>query len=830
MKRRALALISAAIFILSMYMPADCAEADNVSSEKLLTLQNDRYCFSIDESTACFRITDKTSGCVYASNPANTGKESDELLYSQLTLEYYEGQNELFTLNSYEHSTKLGNTEISGDGKSIKVTYNFGKSTIDRSMIPCAFFKDDFEKLIKEEDIDASLFTSRYKLTSAEDDTDGSLVKEYPALSDNKLYIIGEYTPDYAVEKIYHQLKSKGLTLEELKKYNEKIGVKVEYKEFRQITVPVIYTLNDDGFSVKIPCEQIEISDSQTLTDIKLLPFYDAASANEEGYILLPDGCGALINFNNERLSLKSVSIPIYGNDAAISETYRTAYDERAILPVFGISRTDRGSLAIIENADAIATVKSDISGRVFPYCTVYPDFNIRSYEYITLDSVSSKTAYNIYSQKGYDDDITVRYMLFDSEECGYSDMAAAYRNYLIKGKKLTAKKSDGYPLTIELLGAFKKAKSFLGVPYTKTYALTTFEDAALFLSSLRSDSINEITVKYSGWFNGGLRQQYASSVKIPKALGGAKGLDSFNKTVKAHNVKCFFSSYMQTVNENILNPRINIFSQCAKFIYKDVAALSSFDPATMLKSTESEAQAVKLSPSYLLSPARLATHMSAFSKTLTKKYGISPDYADIGNMLYSDFSSKCFSDRQESLNTIQNILDTQSGFSVNGGDLYTLKNAEHIFSLSTSSSDKLIYDCEVPFTQLVLHGVIPYSCKAINLSDDPQNALLKAVETGSQLNYTLAFRNTDKLKNTDFDGYYSVSYDVWKESIYENYNKIAPVQKKLASLTIKSHRYLKAEVTETLYENGTRAIVNYSDEPFFTDGVTVAPQSYEFV
>lgn len=830
MKKRALTVFLAAFLAFSLYMPADCSENTYKNSGDTFILENDRYSFSIDKSTACFSITDKGSGNVYLSNPKSTGKENDELLFSQMTLEYYEGQNELFTLNSYEHCTKLGNVEISGDGKSIKVMYTFGKSDIDKSMIPIAFFTEDFEKLIKNEDIDSSLFTQRYKLVSPEDDTDGTLSEKYPALSNGKLYILGEYTPDYAVEKIYHQLKAVGLTADKLKKYNEKVGVKVKYKEQKQITVPVTYTLNNDGFSVRIPCEEIDTGASQTLTDIKLLPFFEAATADENGYMLLPDGCGAITNFNNTRLSLREISIPIYGNDLSISEKLRTAYDERAIFPVYGISRENKGCLAIIEDADAIATIKGDISGRTVPYCTLYPDFNIRPFEYITLDSVSSKTAYNIYSQKGYSGDISVRYILLDSDGCEYSDMAAAYRSYLLSQGKISPKKSGGYPLTVEILGAFRTAESFLGIPYTKTYALTTFDDATSFLNSLHSDSIDEITVKYSGWFNGGLRQQYASSIKVCKALGGTRGLKAFNKAAAAHNTKCFYSSYVQTVNESIINSRINIFTKCAKFIYRDVAAISAFDPATMLKTTNSEAQAVNPKTSYLLSPARLSKHLNTFSGMMTEKFGISPDYADIGNTLYSDFSAKSFSNRQDSLRTIEKSLLAQQNFSVNGGDIYTLKNAEHIFSLSTASSARLIYDRDVPFVQLVLHGVIPYSCEPINLSDNPDQAVLKAVETGSLLNYTLAFRNTDRLKNTEFDDYYSVSYDVWKESIYENYHKMAPVQRKLSLITIRSHKYLTDDVTETVYENGIRAIVNYSDEPFNDGTVSVAARSYEFI
>lgn len=32
-----------------------------------------------------------------------------------------------------------------------------------------------------------------------------------------------------------------------------------------------------------------------------LLPFFGAASKSDKGYIVVPDGCGAVINFNNKK-------------------------------------------------------------------------------------------------------------------------------------------------------------------------------------------------------------------------------------------------------------------------------------------------------------------------------------------------------------------------------------------------------------------------------------------------------------------------------------------------------------------------------------------------
>lgn len=834
MKTKILAVITViCIIATSIWSFSAVAENSTAASSDngFLILENDRYTFTLNTENGCFTVEDIKNGNTYRSNPQKTDADiMAEALYSQLTVEYFSGSNQIFTFNSYEHSSKLGNMTAEIKNDKISVEYILGKMTVDRNVIPNCYTEKDFEKLLEKEGIDQALAKSLYDLVDREHYDYEELIKTYTMLEDEPLYILSEYAPDYKIEKLYYQLKDTGFTYEDLAEHNEKYGLPKYENQNIQITVTVNYELCEQGFKASVPCEEITLDGDATLTAIYLLPYYEAAFSTEEGYMLLPDGSGALIDFSNDRLSLSDVAVPIYGNDDAITLKQKTEYSQRATMPVFGISKAEKATLAVIEKGDAMATVYSTLSGRTVPVSTTYCGFTLRPYEMITLQSVSTNTSYNIYSSESYDGEISVLYILLDKENTSYSKMAGIYRNYLEESNQLSKNQKSGYPLSIEFLGAIGKTKNFLGIPYTETYALTTLDDALSVINQLKSGSSYELTVKYTGWANGGLVQKYANRISLVPEIGSKKEFESFNNTLKGWDINCYYSVNLQQINHKLINTRVNILKKGVKCLYNDVASKPLFNLATMLPMTEKTFQTNQNQPqSYMLSPKYLSSLAKNAAEGFKKLGAELTAYDDLGSLLYSDFSKKNYSSRQESLEAIRKALSGREGYAVNGGDAYTLKNAAHIYGISLTSSRKLIYDLEVPFVQMVLHGYVSYSGEAINLADNPDTALLKSVETGALLHYTFAQSNTEQLKNSDFNHYYSVLYETWSESIEEHYHKIASAQKRLASQLITEHKYLSENVTLTSYEDGTEVLVNYSDTSFDYRGETVSPMSYHY-
>lgn len=75
-----------------------------------------------------------------------------------------------------------------------------------------------------------------------------------------------------------------------------------------------------------------------------------AAKNDEEGYMVVPNGSGSLIYFNNGKTTAASYSQYIYDIDP-VAASYTTTENITGVkLPLFGICRTDRTLLVTVED------------------------------------------------------------------------------------------------------------------------------------------------------------------------------------------------------------------------------------------------------------------------------------------------------------------------------------------------------------------------------------------------------------------------------------------------------------------------------------------------
>ncbi|MBQ3028259.1 MAG: hypothetical protein IJD26_04210, partial [Lachnospiraceae bacterium] len=112
--------------VLREYTEAEYADVD-------FTLESDELLFTMDKATTQFTVTQKSTGKVWNSTPADAANDpiadsaSKRLLQSPLVIEY-STVNELATiLNVFEHSITNGLYTLEKTEDSIKVNYSIGK-------------------------------------------------------------------------------------------------------------------------------------------------------------------------------------------------------------------------------------------------------------------------------------------------------------------------------------------------------------------------------------------------------------------------------------------------------------------------------------------------------------------------------------------------------------------------------------------------------------------------------------------------------------------------------------------------------------------------------
>ena len=184
--------------------------------------------------------------------------------------------------------------------------------------------------------------------------------------------------------------------------------------------------ITDEGVTARIPDESIhEDGDSYYIGTIAIYPYMgNSYLDSKEGYILVPDGNGALIYLNDKEGRFKSgFSGMIYGNDIGFDESdvttllkdrYNTISDsEKVIAPVFGIAHTDDkiAYLGIVEEGEARASIECIPNGVSVDYNRAYAKFTLRKTYTQPTSNNSTAGSLHIFESERSHSDLKVRYI-----------------------------------------------------------------------------------------------------------------------------------------------------------------------------------------------------------------------------------------------------------------------------------------------------------------------------------------------------------------------------------------------------------------------------------
>lgn len=602
-------------------------------------------------------------------------------------------------------------------------------------------------------------------------------------------------------------------------------GFRVTY-DFQsiKIRVPLEVTLTESSLCVSVLSRGIEEYGENYLYELQLLPGFDAGGADEDGYILLPDGSGALMDFNNGKSALGAYKRPVYGLDGNTAQIRQVEMTENLLLPLFGIRHAERATLAIITENDGLASINASVSGKTSSYNTVFPSFTVRTTDtyIIGKDTSQTRTAILYSTAPLTKKPLTVEYHLLDSDEGDIGDMASLYRRYLQSKGFLKNRVDDtGAPVYIQVLGAVYKEVPVLGIPVMKEVAVTTYEQAGRMLEYFQDTPVERFVLKYSGWNRDAVQGKTVDNAAAVEALGSKKELRSLLENKKA---AVYLDSDFSVVRKWQLGYGKKNYA--AKSISNIPTALSVFNIATTFPDKNQGSY-------WLLSPWKLKEIGDKFLQSYQKLQNPNISLGDAGSLLYSDYSpeNKTRDDAKENWAALMESCTAQ-GLSVllSGGNAYAAVYADHLLDTPVSSSRCDVFDRDIPFYQMVFHGYIRLAGRAINHAQDTNTALLQTVQTGAYMQYCfLGSDGQDALSGTAYTSLYSTDYTVWKEQMISEYQRLAPLYRRVGGQEMQRFSYLTDKVTLTEYSDGTRVVVNFSDEPFVYNDEEVGAKDYAF-
>ncbi len=591
-----------------------------------------------------------------------------------------------------------------------------------------------------------------------------------------------------------------------------KNGIRLTYYfDSVNISVPVEYTLNQDGITAAILTDGIKEGDYKLYT-VSVLPFFAGVKNGDDTQLFVPSGCGAMMNTDDGVRGVRTYREPVYGGDASAQEMYQNENAASVRMPVFGSLSSAGSVLGIVENGAEQAYINAVAGDEQYGYSSVYAEFSLRSKANATVKDINNlNVTLGKYTDTIADSGrLTVRYIVLKPSDNGFIALADVYRAYLTDRYKIE-ENQNGPLVMLNILGGVQEKKMLFGIPYTRTTALTSFEQAQSILRELRNVTDAGIAVNLKGFGASGIDNgKLADGFRISGIYGGEKDFYKLKEWCEENGTDLFLDFDVVNFGKSGGGYSVRRAARSAK---GTVSKLYTYDIVTHEQKTDDSAR-------YLLGRYELARIGNDLSAAV-KRYSLSGvGLSALSSISYSDSSDPlyyaCAHMSDDAMRAIGAVRKQKSGVMTEQANLYAAILSDCVIHTPTSSSGYRYFDGDVPFYQAVLHGTVPISGGIINLAADPQAEFLRTVSTGS----AVAFAFTEKeasvaVKERHAEIGYTV-YEGWRQTAADMITKAEPLIKAVNDCHITA--YTKSgDLSKTVFDNGIVVYVNFGAVPIDT-------------
>jgi len=570
--------------------------------------------------------------------------------------------------------------------------------------------------------------------------------------------------------------------------------------------IPVEVRLVDDYVEVKVVDSGIR-EGKLSLLNLKVYPQFGAQpSSGTDGYMLLPDGSGALALFEENKIKDKSIyRETVYGPDISF---YNENTNRNAVrMPIFGLKSGEQGFLGVMTEGEEYAKLFAAPAGALGQSNWIGPEWQYRIKFFQSTDRQGRNGFYTFSKERFQAASRSVRYYLLEGSASDYVGMASRYRQYLIDERGLSRLKPEQshIPFYADLIGADLRQ----GALWDDYIVGTTTEQAKELLEALEDAGIGNITAIYHGWQKWGY-SSYGGLLPVDRRIGGNQGMAALAEEARRSGGKLMLAA----------NYSLNNSGRGGFWSLND--GLRNLAGTLQESALPARGKRVSIvSPLYSFREARsdLGTYRELGIDGILYTGGI-------GSALYTDFNSRNRASRTEVLSGQQSLLrDTAAAVgyaAVEDGNFYSLAAAGHLHRIADDYSYDIFVDEAVPFAQIALHGLVTYTSEWGNLRDEYETEFLRSAEYGAYPAFVFTAASSDAFKKAYSVRYYSMNYRDWLETAARQYRKLDEALGDVQDRFITGHRELAPGVKMTIYDNGRAVIVNYNEAVYREDGVEV--------
>lgn len=542
-----------------------------------------------------------------------------------------------------------------------------------------------------------------------------------------------------------------------------------------------------------------------SLVELQVLPYFGSSSDNAEGYMLYPDGSGAITRFKKNHPDFSGAyRSDVYSDDTPdmdIISLLETKGLTGTMLPVVGVQKDGAAFAATAVSGDEECFVNFCPSGYIMDVNRTFLGFRYRRKVNGGADMGSFTGSEGNFQYESERRNISPRidYLFLADDKADYSGMANAVRElYLENGmlKKSTMLESGLPPMALDIFGGFNRRQLI----FDNYLVFTNYYQAAEIINDISRHTNMQLMVNFREW----TADDSLKPAPLP-AFGGKKGFDVMTEMARDCQTPLFL----------FYNP------------YRVSVGMSGYKDGDLAVSNNLLIIQGKLYKQMALSPAVMVGKYRAVLDDLKQRNVNGVTLMGAGDFLYYDYNPKRLTMRADSIAYWQQALketrEKLGAAAVSGGNRYVLGTTDWLQDIPNMSSGYSYSDESVPFYQMVVHGSVPYSGKYINAFYDPAVEKLKAIEYGYTPIYSVSYNPVEYV--TSFTSVYHDLRDEILALCSEYYENLSCI----SDQAMISHEVMGEQVKVT-YANGVSVYVNYSTSNATVDGHTIKALDYVVV
>ena len=578
--------------------------------------------------------------------------------------------------------------------------------------------------------------------------------------------------------------------------------------------------LQDEKLTFSLKDESVKETGKSKLAKISFMSFFGSVYEDTvPGYVMVPDGSGALIRFQKTKVYQSGYSRKVYGSDLSLdknsvagnlngnrTDDYATEENQLSF-PLWGMVHGEgqNGFLATIDSGELYTVINAIPAGaenQTVKFTRAYADFIYRG-EYNKRVSNSKVVTQPQEEMNQVNPVLTYTFLI--GEDADYSGMANIYREQLVKTKLLPQNEIDkdgDISLLLHVAGS-EVEEGFLSNGLT---TLTTVEQAETILDKLEKSGIQNISMVLSGWNKGGYHGASYGTTKFEKKVGSRSEVEDLQTKLEEKGGSLSLVLNMIKANKDQIN------------VNQDTALNATLD--TMMETIPNKS--LMYPDTYYMRPAKI---IETLKKNFKDLEGFDILLEDIAKYLYADYTMNNEQTREDvRAELIETMEKAKGNLLFDAENLYMLKYASELADVPVSSSQYVYETDSIPFLQMLLRGSVDYYAPYSNLGFYSNASILKMVEYGAYPSFMVMNADNFSLSDTPLENYFSLNFGDWEDEINDVYGKVNEALQGVKGAAIIDHRVLAEGVYRTSYDNGVHVYVNYNNEDYVTEGGTIVP------